>query len=303
MRKGKRFTPELLNKWEMEQARGRGTFGNYQPWHQNTRSDPASRGRAHLVNCSLTSRLHHLLSDGELLMFGFALMVPNLIDIREQFMLSLASHYSALSEYSIYEEAFLNQGTIDICDELGIQHPKVGKGEKRDYWRLSTDFLLTLKNSNNQYSLIAAAYKSLEDLNSARKRALLRIEQKYWEAENVIWLLISPHQYSKAVAATVKSVLWWVLGPHQSTKAEKEECAAIVKAHQGKSLREVLLAITMQLECDLSHTNTIFYQTIWAGMLPVDLSRSRLITDPVQLLSIEDFWRQNPIVSRRSVCL
>lgn len=77
MRKGLRFTPARLEKWR-DAGRGTGTGADYQPWHQVTRSDPGSRGRSHLINWRF-GRLHHLLSDQEMVAFAFASMLPNLV--------------------------------------------------------------------------------------------------------------------------------------------------------------------------------------------------------------------------------
>lgn len=303
MRKGKRFTPKLLDKWEFDQRRGQGIYGDYKPWHQNTRSDPASMGRAHVTFCPRTGRLRHHLSDGEQLIFGFALMTPHVIDIREQFKLELSSHYSALHEYSINHAEFITQGSLEVAAELGIRHPSVSGGGDKGCWRLSTDFLLTVKELDGSLALIAVAYKTLEDLNSPRKRNLLRIEQVYWQKEGVSWLLISPRQYSRAVASTIRSVLPWVISRDQASDAMKLECTEIAKSHEGKPLRDVLMAISDALGIDPSQANKPFYQAVWSGMLPLDLARSRLLGDPMQFLTMDDFLRQNPIISRRSVCL
>ena len=125
MRKGKRFTPKLLDKWEYEQGRGTGTFSDYIPWHQVTRSDPSSKGRSHLAFSPSTNRLHHHLSDGEQLMFGFAKMVPGVWDIREQFKLETSGHHNALHQYSTEYSQFIEQGTKEIAAELGIKCPLV----------------------------------------------------------------------------------------------------------------------------------------------------------------------------------
>lgn len=303
MRRGKRFTPALLDKWEFVNGRGEGIHGDYQPWHQVTRSDPSSRGRSHLTFCPNTHRLRHHLSDGEQLMFAFARMTPHVIDIREQFKLETSGHQNALSQYSTKCSEYIHQGTNEIADEMEIKAPVVRKDKQTGIWRFTTDFLITTKMPENEPHLIAVAYKPLTDLQSPRKRDLLRIEQSYWQNEGATWILITPHQFSASVASTVKSVFSWVNSPEQVSDALKLKCADIARKHNGKPLQDVLKIVSSTLNIDMHKVLVAFYQAVWAGMLPLDLSRSRFISDPMRLISVEDFWRQNPIASRRSACL
>lgn len=303
MRKSKRFTPDLLDKWEFKEGRGSGVFGDYQPWHQVTRSDPSSRGRSHLTYCPMTHRLRHHLSDGEQLMFAFALMTPHVIDIREQFKLETSGHQSALSQYLAKCASYKHQGTKEIADEMQIKAPLARMGKQTGVWRLTTDFLITAKKPEHDPHLIAVAYKPLTDLLNPRKRDLLRIEQRYWQNEGATWLLITPHQFSESVALTVKTVFSWVMSPEQATDALKLQCADVAKMHIGKPLQDVLKIVSGTLNIEMHNASVAFYQAVWAGMLPLDLSRSRFLSEPLRLLSLEDFWRQNPIASGRSVCL
>lgn len=303
MRKGKNFTPQLLDKWEFVEERGTGVFGDYQPWHQVTRSDPSSRGRSHLTLCTRTKRLRHHLSDGEQLMFAFAWMMPCAIDIREQFKLETGEHENALSQYSRICFKNISKGTLEIADELEIKAPIVRKENQKSPWRLTTDFLIAIQQPEQDPHLIAVAYKPITDLLSPRKRDLLRIEQRYWQNEGATWLLITPHQFSGSVASTVKSVLSWVLSPEQVSDALKLKCAEISTRYAGKPLQEVLKIVSSTLNVDIHKASVAFYQAVWAGMLPLDLSRSRFISDPMRLLSHEEFWQQNPIASGRSACL
>lgn len=304
MRKGKFFTPKLLDKWEYEQGRGTGTFSDYVPWHQVTRSDPSSRGRSHLAFSASTNRLHHHLSDGERLMFGFAKMIPGLCDIREQFKLETSSHFNALHQYSTESSKYMELGTVGIAKELGIKNPELKRHDQTGPWRFSTDLLLTCKTAVG-LQLIAVAYKPEEDLLSARKRDLLRIEQEYWRREGATWLLITPRQYSKAVASTVKAVIPWIQASESEnfSRDSLSFCADLVKAMEGDPLSEVLMSIKQSMKYSLHQASSILYKSIWQGMLPLDLSRSHRITDPIKLLSIEKFWAQNPIAARRTACL
>lgn len=301
MRKGRRFTPQLLNNWEKD-GRGQGIVSSYQPFHQVGRADPSSYGRSYWNHGPLTGRHHHYLSDGENLIHGFCSMMPEVIDIREQFKLERDEHMHALSAYHNDYIRTVPQGTIEIANRMGIKHSMVRDKGVSDTWRFTTDFLLTTKDVDGKLGLLAVAYKPLADLNKARNRDLLRVEQAYWRNEGVEWLLITPHQYSPAVAMAVRHVQRWADHPDRVSTDIKLECARLARKHLGKPLNYVMTILDSWLEgyCD---GNTAFFQAVWSGFVLLDLNRSNIIFDPVGLLSEEAFRLQNPIMSRRSAWL
>lgn len=130
MRKGQRFTPARLVRWH-NTGRGTGTGADYQPWHQVTRDDPSSRGRSHLLNWRF-GRLHHLLSDLELVAFGFASMLPGVTDLREQFPLACNEHQCELADYQGSHSGRLSPGTLEIAEDLGHRHPAVRKDDVQE---------------------------------------------------------------------------------------------------------------------------------------------------------------------------
>lgn len=209
MRTGRRFTPALLEKW-YDAGRGSGTGATYQPWHQVTRSDPGSRGRSHLINWRF-GRLHHLLSDQELLAFGFASMWPGLLDLREQFPLEHDEHVVELAAYRADQITRLTPGTTEIANDLGLKHPVLRSGGVALPWVMSTDLLLTYAAANGRTELLAVSVKHDDELKVPRTRELLAIEREYWRRQDVYWLLISPSLYTRDVAASVLAGLpWWV---------------------------------------------------------------------------------------------
>ncbi len=95
MRKTKRFTPDLFDRYK-ELGRGTGTFEHYMPFHRVGRSDPSSRGRSHLERWR--GRAHELLSDGELVTFLFATMLPNIVDIHKDASIAFERFYESLKD-------------------------------------------------------------------------------------------------------------------------------------------------------------------------------------------------------------
>lgn len=305
MRREKRFTPRVLRKWSAESERGEGVFADYRPWHQVTRSDPASLGRSHLTFCPMLKRMRHQLSDGEQKILGFALMVPNQIDIREQFKLERKDHYNHMANYAPKSKILIDKGTIEIADSLGIKHPKLIHDGNHEYWIFTTDFLITCKpiSPSSAYELIAISYKTLEDLNKNRKRDLMRIERGYWSLEKATWLLLTPRQYDKSVGNTVLRVLPWVMHPHQVSAELKQKCSEAGILLDGQTYTQALKILEKTCEIDADLVPLVFWQTVWSGLLNVDLTISRFSSDKVWLLEDEVFWSQNPIVMRRSECL
>lgn len=305
MKKGKRFTPRVLRKWSEESKRGDGVFADYQPWHQVTRSDPASLGRSHLTFCPVLKRMRHQLSDGEQKTLGFTLMVPNQIDIREQFKLEQNEHNNHISDYDSKSKNLINKGTVEIAKDLGIKHPELVNGDDREYWIFTTDFLVAskLELSGGTYKLIAISYKSLDDLNKKRKRDLLKIERSYWHLEDATWILLTPRQYNKSVGETVLRVLPWVMHPYQVSQEIKKKCSKVGNLLDGLTYAQAMKVLEQSCQIEADLVPLVFWQTVWSGLLNVDLTISRFPSDKVRLLENDDFWDQNPIVMRRSECL
>lgn len=202
MRKGQRFTPARLVRW-LDHGRGTGRGADYQPWHQVTRDDPGSRGRSHLINWRF-GRLHHLLSDQELVAFGFASMLPGVVDLREQFPLAHDEHPPELAAYQVDRHGLTMPGTLQIAEDLGHKHPWVRKGEDDEPWVMTTDLLLTLFNRMGRSELLAISVKHADELSDKRTLELLRIEREYWRRQDVYWLLLNSTLYNDMVANAIR---------------------------------------------------------------------------------------------------
>jgi len=119
-RKGKRFTPKLLAKFDKE-GRGRGTQQNYAPYHQVTRSDPSSKGTSTIVPGQKGFSDPHLLSEGELVKgYFFAAMLEHLDDLRSQYKLNLNHHAGEAIEYLQPAPEDYFPGTLQLATAMGI---------------------------------------------------------------------------------------------------------------------------------------------------------------------------------------
>jgi hypothetical protein len=297
MRKGQRFTPARLERWRLNE-RGIGTGSGYQPWHQVTRDDPGSRGRSHLIPWRF-GRLHHLLSDQELVAFGFASMLAGLHDLREQFPLSIDEHPAEIRAYQTGASSWC-PGTLEIAADLGIKHPVArGAGESCP-WVMSTDLVVTRTTARTTLALLAISVKLGEDLKRDRTRELLRIEREYWERQGQPWLLITPELHDPFVATAIRFGLPWALQPHDHGVEQALDWAAVVAELDGLSMRHALGIIGAALGVDLSNAQAALWRAVWRGDLPMNLARPIRPDQPLEFLSREAFWQQNPIASGRS---
>lgn len=297
MRKGQRFTPAKLAKWHST-GRGTGTGATYQPWHQVTRDDPSSRGRSHLLNWRF-GRLHHLLSDLELVVFAFASMLPGLADLREQFPLSHNEHLRELATYDARVSGEV-PGTQQIAEDLGYRHPQARAGKDASPWVMTTDVVLTLSSPTGQTELLAVSAKYCEDLTAKRTRQLLQIEREYWHRQGVSWLLLTPDLYSKAVSTAIRVGMPFTIGQPDVPSDLINGCSALASELEGRSWLQCCDRISRLFAVTTETAQCALWQSIWYGRLPGNLARMVRAAGPLELLSTTDFWEQNPIASRRT---
>lgn len=295
MRKTKKFTPNLIEKYH-QIGRGKGTFEEYIPFHRVGRSDPSSIGLSHLKNWN--DRKIELLSGGENNSLLFAFMLPNLIDIREQIPLSYEDSFHELKDYDINTSNQYFSGTKQVCEELGVKHPKINGNGRSIPWTMTTDILLTLKYPNNKFYLLAISLKPKYFKLEGRKKKIQEIEKIYWEQRGVKWLLITPETYHPNVALTLRMTYQWVV----NSRIEKNELlkySDILIEESGRPLYLALNKLKAKLG-DMNLAQCMFWQNVWSGNVPIDLRRGWRPHDNYQIISPHEFKLLNPIISGRS---
>jgi hypothetical protein len=296
MRTQKRFTSDLLNRFERE-GRGTKTYQDYIPWHRVGRGDPASQGRSHLE--LWRGRQRELLSDIELATLLFATMLPGIADIREQFPLSLDSSLYEGLDYDVRQGALGSfPGTVQIARALDTKHPVIREGASSTYWRMSTDLLIFLRPISDRIQLVAVSCKpSSKDLTKSARRKLA-IEREYWNARSVPWLLITPEQYDESVRLTLmRSEPWVFRQPASDIEIELALRTAIdMNGHAFTRVIDVLAERIGSQERALR----AFWQAVWGGVLPLDLRRGWRPHLPIQILPTPEFFALNPLYSRRT---
>lgn len=295
MRTTKRFTPSVLERFRRK-GRGHGVLSDYIPWHRVSRSDPSSLGRSHLIQG--LNRQHELLSDHEWVALMFIRMQPNLIDVREQFPLSLEPARHELSHYRADEGTGLFPGTLEIAQELQLKHPTLSEAGTSAPWVMTTDFLLAIQSETTQVELLAIAIKPTGEQEKKSKRRLLTIEREYWKKRGVTWLLVTPQLYDEDVGLNLRMQMPWMIG-EPSTAEERRSAATIVQNFPGRSLTFVLQKLQTLLG-DMDRGQRAFWQAVYMGEIPMSLRRGWRPHQPIVLLPKDEFLAQNPIASRRS---
>lgn len=292
MRTTKRFTPGVLARFA-KQNRGEGVFENYRPWHQVTRGDPSSLGRSHLLQWR--GRHIDLLSDGELVAALFSMQVPDVIDIREQFPIQLEEGSHELAPYLHHTTDHLFPGTISLAEQLNIRHPTLSNSAGRVAWVMTTDLLLAI--NHDQIQLCAVSCKPDAKL-TRRSKELLSLEQLYWQIRGVRWLLITPQVYDPRVALSLRRIVPWILGT-SVLNTHLEIATKIAFSMAGLPRNQVLIRVCQEVgSMDLGQRT--FWQAVFKGYIPMDLSVGWRPYEELRLLSNDDFWAQNPVVAGRS---
>lgn len=282
MRKGKRFTPSLLNSWK-QKGRGEGVGSNYSAWHSITRGDPGSIGKSRIQNNNAFGRSMDYLSDSEFAAFCFATMLPDVIDIREQYPLYLDEHQCDISKYLANKLSITALGTIEIAEILGFPHPVVRKNGEVANWTFTTDLLITINHPIDGLKLIAISVKDISpNLLSARQKELLVIEREYWARQGVQWLLITPEVFCKSVVVTLKSYAAYAISDTDVDKTLIVAVTELLPFIHNMPLSKVLKLIECTLKVSQDAAQRIFWQGVWKGFV-LYFSSARVIGELMAL--------------------
>lgn len=294
MRTTKRFTPAVLERFARE-GRGLGIFEDYSGWHKVTRGDPTSEGRSHIM--TLSGRPHDFLSDLERNTALFAWMNLRLVDLREQFPLSLEPSVHELAAYGAASYWKTYPGTLQIAKDLSIRHPSITGDGRKTPWVMSTDQLLTIRSTDGRLIAIALCCKYHKDILSKRKRQLLAIERAYWMARGVRWMLITERLSNPYVIDNLVRTWHWGL-ISSPTQQHMHYAMEVGRALEGHPIHTTLHRLADKLG-SLALAQDAFWRAVWTGRLPMQLLTGWRPSDRLRLVGPRDFWLQNPVVAGR----
>lgn len=177
----------ILNATKLAEKRGSGHGADYLPWIET--SEFGSIGTCSNTINPKNGRTMELLSQGELYLYYILLWDDNIIDIREQFPLSLPE-------------------TIAIAKDFSFHHPwktmTRNNVKKSEISIMTTDFLINYSDGHME------AYSVKSDKTSAKvKTAMehLAIEKKYWQNHGVPWHLILKDSINVRLSWNIRDVM------------------------------------------------------------------------------------------------
>lgn len=176
------WNQDKYNKF-IKEGRGQGFGKEYKPWLSI--HDFPSKGRVSRVLGWKSKRIHHFFSDMQTIYFYMLEWENSVIDIRE--------HYPLLD----IEDAIKDKS------DLGLE--KFKDKESRYPYTLTTNFLITIKNSNNENIYIARSIKSKLEIEKKKTLERLEIERRYWESKDIDWGIVTQNEIPKVY---VRNIEW-----------------------------------------------------------------------------------------------
>jgi|JI9StandDraft_1071089.scaffolds.fasta_scaffold00138_23 hypothetical protein len=160
------------DKTRFAQKRGQGILKDYKPWilvHEISSSGVSWRIRGRK-----TGRVHHLLSTLEKLVFLHLDSRKEVLDIREQFPLSLDE-------------------TLRISDSFNIKHGQ----DQGEFKVMTSDFLIDLPGKQ-----IVLSVKPRENI-TRRVVQKFQIEWAYWREQNVDFFVVTEEEIANLTNLTI----------------------------------------------------------------------------------------------------
>lgn len=178
---------EINDKSRFKQGRGIININNaeaYIPWIKARDCFHGDGTRHILPDLYYEKRQIHLMSDLEMYVYYMLRANDKVIEVFEQYPL------------------LPGERTEEICREYNIKHPQNQKTKKNIV--MTTDFLYLVKDDRtNTKRWTACAVKPKSQLDNKRVRDKLFIEQKFWEAQNIKWGIITEEQVDKVYVDNV----------------------------------------------------------------------------------------------------
>jgi hypothetical protein len=227
-------------------------------------------------------------------------MLPNLIEVREQQPLCLYRENDYLDQTADLNEYGMYPGTLEISETLKVKHPSTHDAEQSLPWRMSTDFLVLLQQENavKKLAISVKAEPWTTIIKNRRMLQLMEIEREYWRHRDTEWLLITPETYDYRVGENLRRTAGWVL--QESDKVlDFSLVGSIVAKNQGRPLSEIL-QILSEAVGDIYRAQIAFWQCVWNGQCHIKLTRGWRPSEPVEIISPQEFENQNPVLSGRS---
>lgn len=168
----------------IKEGRGQGVGADYRPW-TNT-YEFSSKGRATRMFSSKTNRIHQLHSDNQYRAFLLFEFNSTVTDIRESFPL-----------LDVMEV---------IDDKEDLRFDKFTDKQTGEPYILTTNFLITLQDTNGTEKYIARSIKNTTELNRKITFERLEIEKRYWLEKGIDWKIMTQKELPRQLAKNIEWV-------------------------------------------------------------------------------------------------
>ena len=145
----------------------------------------SSNGRVSRVYGYKTKKIHHLQSDNQLRVFLILEWSNKIKDIQENIELKDV------------------EATIYNVDNLRLD--KFRNKETTELYQLHTNFLVTIKNDNEEMQ-VAISVKSISELERKTVIEKIEIERRYWKAKQIKFYIITEKEINKQFVENIKWV-------------------------------------------------------------------------------------------------
>ena len=161
----------------LREGRGQGVGAAYTTWIRI--QDFSSKGMVSRVKGIKTGRVHHFLSNLEMMFFYLLDWSDEVQDIREQYPL-----------------IDLNNA-VEIAERAQIRYPY--DTESGFPYVMTSDFFISTISGPS-----VVAVKTSDELSNPRTREKLEIERRYWNSQNIRWRIVTENQINKTKAKNIE---------------------------------------------------------------------------------------------------
>jgi len=179
--------------------------------------------------------------------------------------------------------------TQEIADAQGVIHPR--KHLTGELTVLTTDLLVTYRDKSGAQYRVAYSFKhSIDARSKTRTMQKFDIETAYWERFGVRAEQVLRDDVSKIKAYNLLNYINRYNSELSDSELRKFASALLddVIEHPSNSLRESLKAVSSSLKVRPSDCMTLFANSMFKHVLPIDLTQKIKLHKPLQLCAVTE---------------
>lgn len=257
--RGRRFATEADIHRHISNGFGSGAGTSYMPWLRV--QDVPSHGHSRKVHGVKVDRIHHLFSNLEHAAFLASEFSEVVVDVREQFPL------------------LPRENAQTIASILGIRYPLYPRTSLPVV--MTTDLLLTVRESNGNHKQVAWSVKYKKDLEDLRTIEKLEIEKEFWNSQGVEWSIVTEEQFTVDLINNLVVLRKFSNIPKTLNQSDLiDEFLNYLKQSSGHGWRTdaALRKIASKLYLPYGDAKKLYHYLIWSKRIKIDLAIAPLQT-------------------------